>query len=102
MKAIIAAVALLLSSSAFAAGGVAQDIQFYRSNCRDMAGMSAAAFNSKSQGTTKARLEEIAGDMLQHPSRGPLIRFAIDYGYDKAIDARDAWEASFAYCLDNL
>ncbi len=30
-----------------------------------------------------------------------VVLFAIDYGYDKAVDARDARMAAWAYCIDN-
>lgn len=94
-KTIIAA--LLLGASLPA---VAQDYTFLvvqKQNCEFAAERSFNAFNLKQQGQPMQviRVEDVGWVY-------PIQKYAVEYGYNSAVNKEDAYMHSWAKCMDNF
>lgn len=69
--------------------------------CSSMGGIARVTFEGKQKGDPKEKFLKMAASQLDAGDRSAeMLRFAIDYGYDQAADAKDAHMKAWANCMD--
>lgn len=94
--------AALCTSQAFAQSSYTHTAA-KRSYCSSMGGISRVVFEGKERGDSKEKYLDMSKSMLDAGDRSAeILRFSIDYGYDKATDSQDAHMSAWANCMDRI
>lgn len=70
--------------------------------CKNVKGLAGTVYSGRVLGKPKQRYIDLAGDALNKGDGGDaVLRFAIDYAYDKAEGIMDAENTVWARCMDS-
>lgn len=69
--------------------------------CGAAAGLSEDAYKARERGKPKQPLVDEMKHLLDGTRTDAIVKFTIDYGYDKAVTAKDAYMTTWAFCMDN-
>lgn len=95
-------IGLSLSSSVAYAGNAYQQALARKDFCDHASDAAHLAYLGRVAGDPKQRYEEKFAPEMHTGDRGDaIIRFALDYGYDQALDVKDARMKTWAYCMDH-
>jgi opacity protein-like surface antigen len=97
---ILALLLVMLSGSAMADYSQTVARQRY---CTATGRIGAAAYQDRLKGTPKEAIwEKVASGLQKGGKDAETLRFAVNYGYDQAVDGEDAHMKSWANCMDVL
>ena len=80
----------------FTHAGDYEEALYIATRCEFLGDVGAGSFTAKqTNGRTMSATKETAGMLY------PLVVFAVNYGYNIAVDKEEAYNVSYGKCLDN-